>query len=72
MAEARAQGSPVTGREGFHRGYGQSPAVQSGLLRTPIAAEMRASVAGLTPGQAVTVPDRWLRAAARSVTPPLA
>jgi AcrR family transcriptional regulator len=72
MAEARAQGSPVTGLEGLHRGYGQSPAVQSGLLRTLTVPEMRALAAGLTPGQAVTVLDRGLRAAARSVTPPLA
>jgi AcrR family transcriptional regulator len=33
MAEARAEGDPGTGLEGFHRGYGDSPALQSGLLR---------------------------------------
>jgi len=32
-AQVRAQSDPVAGLEGFHRGYGQSPAIQSGLLR---------------------------------------
>jgi len=106
-AQARAQGDLIAGLEGFHRGYGQSAAIQSGLLRmwaeyedrvtafltdeagtaptpqmrlyaaqlvaiarTLTAPEMRALVAGLPPGQGTVALERWLQAAARSVTPP--
>jgi AcrR family transcriptional regulator len=106
-AQVRAEGDPAAGLEGFHRGYGQSAALQAGLLRmwaeyedritafladeagtgptprmrlyaaqliaiarTLTAPEMRALVAGLPPEQAAAALERWLRAAARSVTPP--
>jgi AcrR family transcriptional regulator len=106
-AQVRAEGDPAAGLEGFHRGYGQSVALQAGLLRmwaeyedritafladeagtgptprmrlyaaqliaiarTLTAPEMRALVAGLPPEQAAAALERWLRAAARSVTPP--
>jgi AcrR family transcriptional regulator len=106
-AEARAEGDLTAGLEGFHRGYGQSEAVQPGLLRmwagfedritaflaaeagtgptpdlrfhaaqlvamlrTLTGPEMRAAVAGMTPGQATAVLERWLESAARSLRPP--
>jgi hypothetical protein len=74
MAEARAQGDPVAAEAGT----GPTPQMRLhaarlvAIIKTLTAPEMRAPVAGLTPGQAATVLDRWLRAAARSVTPPLA
>ena len=106
-AQVRAEGDPAAGLEGFHRGYGQSAALQAGLLRmwaeyedritafladeagtgptprmrlyaaqliaiarTLTSPEMRALVVGLPAEQAAAALERWLQAAARSVTPP--
>jgi AcrR family transcriptional regulator len=105
-AEARAQGDPTAGLEGFHRGYGQSAAVQPGLLRmwadfedritaflaaeagtgptpdlrlqaaqlvamlrTLTGPEMRAAIAGQSPGQAADHLDSWLQDAAATLGP---
>jgi hypothetical protein len=58
-AQARAQGDLVSGLEGFHRGYGRSAAIQSGLLR--MWAEYEDRITGFLAAEAGTDPTPELR-----------
>jgi AcrR family transcriptional regulator len=74
-AQARAQGDLAAGFEGFHRGYGQSAAIQSGLLRMWADYEDRvtaflAAEAGTDPTPALRFYATQLVALARTLTAP--
>jgi AcrR family transcriptional regulator len=58
-AQVRAQGDPVAGLEGFHRGYGKSPAIQSGLLR--LWADYEDRVTAFLAAEACTGPTPQMR-----------
>jgi AcrR family transcriptional regulator len=75
VAQARAQGDLAAGFEGFHRGYGQSAAIQSGLLRMWADYEDRvtaflAAEAGAGPTPALRFYATQLVALARTLTAP--
>ena len=75
VAQVRAQGDPAAGVEGFHRGYGQSPAIQSGLLRLWADYEDRvtaflAAEAGTGPTPAMRLHAIQLVAIPRTLTSP--
>jgi AcrR family transcriptional regulator len=74
-AQVRAQDDPAAGLEGFHRGYGESAAIQSGLLRLWAEYEDRitaflAAEAGTEPTPAMRLHAMQLVAIARSMTTP--
>jgi AcrR family transcriptional regulator len=74
-AQARAQGDLAAGLEGFHRGYGQSAAIQSGLLRMWAEYEDRvtaflADEAGTGPTPQMRLYAAQLVAIARTLTAP--
>jgi hypothetical protein len=75
VAQVRAQGDPAAGVEGFHRGYGQSPAIQSGLLRLWADYEDRvtaflAAETGTAPTPAMRLHAIQLVAIPRTLTSP--
>jgi AcrR family transcriptional regulator len=72
-AQIRAQDDPAAGLEGFHRGYGESPAIRSGLLRLWAEYEDRltaflAAEAGAEPTPAMRLHAMQLVAIPRSLT----
>jgi hypothetical protein len=72
-AQIRGQDDPAAGLEGFHRGYGESPAIRSGLLRLWAEYEDRitaflAAEAGTEPTPAMRLHAMQLVAIPRSLT----
>jgi AcrR family transcriptional regulator len=72
-AQVRTQGDPAAGLEGFHRGYGESEAIRSGLLRMWAEYEDRitaflAAEAGTEPRPAMRLHAMQLVAIPRSLT----
>ena len=75
VAQVRAEGDPAAGLEGFQRGYGDSPAIRSGLLRLWGEYEDRitaflAAEAGTEPTAAMRLHAMQLVAIPRSLTTP--
>jgi AcrR family transcriptional regulator len=73
IVQIRGQGDPAAGLEGFHRGYGESPAIRSGLLRLWAEYEDRitaflAAEAGTGPSPAMRLHAMQLVAIPRSLT----
>jgi len=73
IAQIRGQDDPAAGLEGFHRGYGESPAIRSGLLRLWAEYEDRitaflAAEAGTGPSPAMRLHAMQLVAIPRSLT----
>jgi len=72
-AQIRSQDDPAAGLEGFHRGYGESAAIRSGLLRLWAEYEDRitaflAAEAGAEPSPAMRLHAMQLVAMPRSLT----
>jgi AcrR family transcriptional regulator len=59
VAQVRAEGDPAAGFQGFHRGYGESPAIRSGLLR--LWAEYEDQITGFLASEADTEPTAAMR-----------
>jgi AcrR family transcriptional regulator len=73
LAQVGAEADPAAGFEGFHRGYGDSPAIRSGLLRLWAEYEDRitaflAAEAGTEPSPAMRLHAMQLVAIPRSLT----